>query len=568
MKDRNTLQKISTSTKLEISDSNHIKFTHGKLSFEVSGGINPNNYNSLWVMLVTANNTDNRNKYRCNVDLLNSTDQNNYVLKTAEKTLVHKDKVKEAIDKLIDELLEYKLELQNNHSKQPNNTYQLSDTEREQAIEQLKQPNLLNTINTMIGETGLIGNDANRMILFLTYLSRKRNTNLHAVIQSQYNYLQNKMSQLIPDEEKYELSNVSDSYTFYFTEDELQHKVVLVEDTLSNRKQLRPLLGFQTKNLVTKTTVIKNELAQYQTVQKHVKGNVSLSISTNEEQAFSQNGALSFVIHEETGKIQDEKVLLYQRKQSAGIIRDYNEQKVVKQIQNLQRVLSNISIINPFAMEICLPEQIKNKQITNLHYLRFIEVITLLKQHQRPRKVDLETAEEYIETTPEDIKEANQLLSEIFVNKSDVLNKPTRLHLERLKRHLTERKSENGTFTLHEISIALQVPKTSVKRYNNILIETGFVLETNQGDKKNGYLFELVNADEYTELKTSIGKVMTDNIISIERLLLSEPKTTANQNESGALNVLKNNAIDEVNHKPTGGIEEITIKNTHKKKVA
>lgn len=562
----NTVQ--ATETKLDIRSSHHILFKYDKLSFEILGGVNPENYQSLWVMLVTSNN---RLTHRENVDLLNHDQRLAYINKAADKTQIHREKIRTAIDALIDELEEYKLELRNNNGKPVVKSYQLSDEERKQAIETLKQPKLLSAINNMISETGIIGNDTNRMILFLTYLTRKTNTSLHVVIQSQYNYLQNKLAELIPDEEKEVISYISDSAVFYYTENQLQNKVLLVEDTVSNRKKILPLISFQTNNQLTKTTVIKNEHQEYVTVQKKVKGNVSLSISTREEQVFNQNGALSFVIHEETGSLQDEKVLLYQRKQSAGLVCRYDELKIIGQIQNLQRALLNIMVINPFAMDISLPEQIRNKQITNLHYLRFIEVITFLKQHQRTRKVNEDTGEEFIETTLEDIKEANQLLSEILINKSDVLNKSTRLYLEQLKGYLAMRKTESQSFTLHDISIALRVPKTTISRYNKSLIETGFIISaTIEGDKKDGYRYQLNNVDEYNELKASVNEVINKNINSIENKISTietkEPKTSANQNENGSLNELKNNPISEVNQTPGGGSEKATI--NRKKKVA
>lgn len=570
MSDKINITIQATETKLDIRKGNHILFKHDKLSFEILGGVNSENYHSLWVMLVT---THNRIKHRNNVDLLNHDQLNAYMRKVSESTGIHREKVKLAFDELINELEEYKLELQNNYGKPVVKTYQLSDTEREQAIELLKQPNLLSAINTMIGEAGVIGNETNRIILFLTYLTRKRNASLHAVIQSQFNYLQNKLITLLPKEETYELGYVSDNTLFYFTEEELQKKVVFVEDSVSERKKLKPLISFQLKNQLTKTTVTKNEYAELVTVQKHVKGNISLSISTREEQAFADNGVLSFVIQEETGKLQDEKVLTYQRKQSAGLISPFDERKIIKQLQNMQRALNNVSVINPYAMDISLPEQIRNKQISNLHYLRFIETITFLKQYQRTPKVNEDTGEEYIETTLEDIKEANQLLSDILINKSDVLNKPTRLFLEQLKNLLTERKTQSEAFVLHNISIALKTPKTSVIRYIKTLIETGFVIETEHGDKKNGYQYQLVNADEYEELKASVCHAMNDNIIQLEKLssqTISEPKTTANQNESGALNLLETNPVSEVNHHLDGavGTSELKVGKTDKKKVA
>lgn len=569
MNNRESNKQQATETKLDIRHSNHILFKYENLCFEILGGVNPENYHSLRVMLVTGLD---RNKHRDNVDLLNHDQTSNYIKKASEITGIHPTKIKVAVSELTNQLEEYKLELQNNHGKPMVKSYQLSDTEREQAIDTLKKPKLLSVINTMIGETGVIGNETNRMILFLTYLTRKTNTSLHAVIQSPYNYLQNKLALLIPDEEKVLISNISDNALFYYEENALQNKVLLVEDTVTNRKKLLPLIGFQTNNLVTKTTVTKDEFAKLVTVQKQIRGNVSLSISTREEQAFNQNGALSFVLNEDTGSVQDEKVLMYQRKQSAGYIKAYNEQKIISQIQNIQRALSNITVINPYALDIQLPEQIKNKQITNLHYLRFIEVVTFLKQHQRSQKHDTETGEIYIETTAEDIREANQLLSEILVNKSDVLNKPTRLFLEQLKSHLNASKQLEQSFTLHEISTAFKQPKTTIVRYAKTLVENGFITATNEGNKKDGYRYQLNDANEYNELKTTINTVMNNTISNIENKVAQtedvNQETTANQNESGTLNVSNSEGIDEVNHKNEQGTKQTTIKNTNSKNKA
>lgn len=562
MNNRESNKQQATETKLDIRHSNHILFKYESLSFEILGGVNPENYHSLRIMLVTKHG---RLPHRDNVDLLNHDQTSNYIKKAAEITGIHPTKLREAIIVLTDQLEEYKLELQNHENEPIVKSYQLSDGERKEAINTLKQPKLLSVINTMIGESGVIGNETNRMILFLTYLTRKTNTSLHAVIQSQYNYLQNKLSLLIPDEEKIAISHISDNALFYYAELELQNKVLLVEDTVTNRKKLLPLIGFQTNNLVTKTTVTKNEYAELVTVQKQIRGNVSLSISTKEEQAFTQNGALSFVLNEDTGSVQDEKVLMYQRKQSAGLIKAYNEQQKISQLQNIQRALSNIKVINPYALDIQLPEQIKNKQITNLHYLRFIEVVTFLKQYQRSQKHDPETGEIYIETTLEDIKEATQLLSEIFVNKSDVLNKPTRLFLEQLKSHLNASKQLEQSFALHEISIALKQPKTTIVRYVKTLVENGFISATGEGNKKEGYRYQLNDVNEYNTLKSTINTTLNNTISSIENKVSQtedvNQKTTANQNESGALNDLKNNTINEVNHKAKQGTKKTTNHN-------
>ena len=82
---------------------------------------------------------------------------------------------------------------------------------------------------------------------------------------------------------------------------------------------------------------------------------------------------------------------------------------------------------------------------TNAHYIAFIEVITFYKQYQREHKVDKETGEIYIETTLEDIAEANELMKNVLLKKADELGYASRKFLERLKNYLQIRQLKNFT---------------------------------------------------------------------------------------------------------------------------
>ena len=84
-------------------------------------------------------------------------------------------------------------------------------------------------------------------------------------------------------------------------------------------------------------------------------------------------------------------------------------------------------------MHLSLPASVFKPRRTNAHYLQFIEAVTFYCQWQRQKKYDLQTGEEYIETTIEDIKQANRLIKTILLRKSDTLNGATRNYLEELK---------------------------------------------------------------------------------------------------------------------------------------
>ena len=534
-------------SKLNATNPNQLLCSYDKISFEVLGGVNHENYHSLRIMLHSQ---IERYKQRESVDLYDASQTLAYQRKLSEVTLVPMAVIQDAFYHLTDELEAYIEELRSNKGRPVEAKVELSQSQRTEAEKLLSNPKLLDTIQQLMSDAGVIGNDTNRIILFLTYLTRKMNTSLHAVIQSDYNYLQSKMAELIPEEELIEISNLSDNAIFYYSENQLQNKVVLVEDTISNRKNLVPLLGFQNRGRITKTTVQKNENLELETFQKNVYGNVSLSISTTEEQAFSKYATQSFVLHEETGAKQDQAVLLYQRKQSAGLVSKYQEDKHIQQLHNLQRVLKPISIINPFAMELELPKEVQNKQITNLHYLRFIEVITFLKQYQRTKKVNKTTGEEYIETTIEDIKEANSLLCDVLVNLSDSLNKPTRLFLEQLKEYVS--KSDTETFTPQEVSRNLCIAKTSIGRYIRTLIESGYIQATGTGNRNQGFEYQITDGAEYTELKASV----TSSIQTTLRTIIGSRPQVAHT-KSGQPKKNKNNELSQVNHFSEGvGIEQ------------
>ena len=96
----------------------------------------------------------------------------------------------------------------------------------------------------------------------------------------------------------------------------------------------------------------------------------------------------------------------YQRQLSAGEINNYNQKEIQEFLQNTQRVLQPIKVINPFANKLSLPLAVFKPRRTNNHYLQFIEAITFYYQYQREKKYDKETGEEFIETTLEDIENA------------------------------------------------------------------------------------------------------------------------------------------------------------------
>ena len=131
--------------------------------------------------------------------------------------------------------------------------------------------------------------------------------------------------------------------------------------------------------------------------------------------------------------------------------------------------------------------------------------MTFYHQYQREKQYDKETGEEYIETTLEDIEEANKLMKEILFRKSDTLTIACRNYLEQLKDYLKEAKQSN--YTNREIIQAFRVKEPTLRRYHQQLNEVG-LLSRNKSKGQKYYLNELAAPEDYQELRKKVDTVL------------------------------------------------------------
>ena len=183
----------------------------------------------------------------------------------------------------------------------------------------------------------------------------------------------------------------------------------------------------------------KNSKGETRTVHLVVEGPVSVAGCTTKEKLYEDNSNRSFLIYLDESAEQDERIMEYQRKKSAGKIDEDAERRAIRLLQNCQRLLEPIKVVNPYAEQLKIPSEVFKPRRTNKHYLDFIEVVTFYHQFQRERKVVEETGEVYIETTLEDIENANRLLKGVLLRKSDELSGPVRDFFEKLKDYLHHR---------------------------------------------------------------------------------------------------------------------------------
>lgn len=510
---------------LDTTNPNNYEYVTKYLEVHILGGIKTTKLESLRVTL-SIQKPKEHNVLRHSIDLYNDNQVEKLVRKIAERLEIGTSIARRTIQDLTRELENYRFVLLE-QSQITTTGKQLTATETKKAETFLKSKDLLNKTNELIGKSGVIGETTNRILMYLIFTSRKTNSPLHCISLGSSGvgktHLQSKVAELIPEEDKVEITVLSANAFYYFNRTELQHKLILIEDLDGAESVLYPLRELQSKKRITKTVVHKDTKGNTKTIHLTVEGPVSVAGCTTQESIYEDNSNRSFLLYIDESAEQDQRIMNYQRFMSAGKINVQEQIESTGLLQNVQRLLKPIRVINPYAEYLELPQSVFKPRRTNSHYLQFIEAITFYKQYQREKKYDEQTGEEYIETTIEDIKEANELIIEVLLRKSDTITGACRNYLEELKKHLTVEKQT--TFTALEIRRKLKVKKTTQWRYHQQLMDSYYIKKVKiKGENLNRY--EVTNPNEYKELEETISKSLEECITKIERSNVPKRSTT------------------------------------------
>lgn len=113
----------------------------------------------------------------------------------------------------------------------------------------------------------------------------------------------------------------------------------------------------------------------------------------------------------------------------------------------------------------------------------------------------------------EDISNANELLKEVLLRKSDELTGSCRNYLESLKTYLKAKKKKD--FTVLEIRKALRLAKTSQWRYHKQLVDSYLIQIVKQKGKQTNR-YKLTNEKQYKELEAQIQTILDDCLNDIK----------------------------------------------------
>jgi len=500
--------------RLDTSNPDWLIYQIGGLKITVQDGIELEDLGRMRVTLKIEQKGEKRSVFRDRLDLYRAARTEKTAERAAEALGKGTPKLKTALSRLTSALEEYRLRqleaLEGPEEEGP----ELTEAERERAEAYLEKPGLLRCTNEDIGRAGVVGERKNRLLMYLAFTSRLRERPLHVLCLAESGagktHLQETVGSLIPDEEKKEITALSENALYYFEEEELKHQLLLIEDLDGAEETLYPIRELQSKGRLVKSVPIKDPRSEeIHTEELVVEGPVSTAATTTRERLADDNESRALILHLDGSKEQSERVQRYQRKRSAGKVDEASAERARKRLQDVQRRLKPVEVRNPHAEALELPPEVFKQRRANQLYLDVIETITFYHQRQREVKRD-RNGLPYVETQIEDIEAANELLAPVLSVKSDELTGAQRSFLEDLKRWLQQK--DKDTFRSKEVRRALRVSPSTAGRHLKALRRYG-LLEIVGGERyRGGYEQTLTRygREGKPEAKTYLDEVLQE----------------------------------------------------------
>ncbi len=329
-------------------------------------------------------------------------------------------------------------------------------------------------------------------------------------------------------------TQISENALYYFDSEQLNGKVLFIEDLDWTHQMLAPLATLQTGGKLIKTRATKNKDGLLHSTTFEVNAKLCLIACAYAEKNY-ENLSLPFLcLHLNHSPAQDIDIMNYQRRTSAGLIDKTLIVQTQRRLQCLISSLKNVSVINPFAPLIELPSDLPSPRKTLLLLLDFIDVVTFFFQHQREHKTNEQTGEIYIETTPQDIELAFSLLKNSLLRKVDELSTSARGFYNWLEKYLLEAKTKQ--FTALDIRKAKQIHPRTLNRYLQELTLFHYLQITGGNKHRGGFIYKQTDlgnlSARYVAVETSLQNTLEKIGISEQKTAQKTPKTKSSRSVS------------------------------------
>jgi DNA primase catalytic core len=461
------------------------------------------------------------------LDLYSARQRSGFTKQAAEELVVKEEVLRRDLGRVLLKLEE----LQDEQIKQTlapkEEAVTITDEDRAQAMELLRDPRLLDRIVEDFALCGVVGEETNKLVGYLGVVSRHLESPLAIIVQSSSaagkSSLMEAVLAFLPDEQRVQYSAMTGQSLFYMGEADLKHKVLAIVEEEGVHSAAYALKLLQSEGVLTIASTGKDpNTGRHVTHQYRVEGPVMIFLTTTAIDLDEEmlNRCMVLTVNEDREQTKAIHRVQRQAQTVEGLLRRQDRNAILTVHRNAQRLLKPVPVVNPYAPGLTFQDSQTRTRRDHMKYLTLIRSVALLHQHQRPRKTVEHRGRtvEYIEVALADIAMANRLAHEVLGRSLDELPPQTRRLLlavdEMVTAECQRQKMERSDyrFSRRDVREATGWGDTQLKTHLHRIEELEYLL-IHRGGRGQSMVYELV----FTRPKDG-GKPVLGGLIDVEKL--------------------------------------------------
>jgi DNA primase catalytic core len=312
---------------------------------------------------------------------------------------------------------------------------ELSESEKDQAVDFLSRPDLVETILEDMEQLGYVGEEKGKLLAYLIGISRRLEKPLAAIVSSQSSAGKSGMTEaveaLTAPEDVVNFARLSTHALSYMPQTFLKHKLVILEERVGGEAADYSIRVLQSKQKLSQAVVVKDASGAMQTRYFEVEGPIAYLETTTSGRVNYENATRCFEIALDESQEQTEKIHQMQRdSRSLERFRSHAFLELLKKRHHdAQRVLEDVKVVIPYVHLLRFPSRWLRTRRDHERFLCLIDVLAYLHQYQRNRGTTTDSIGEeiaYVEASFEDYVLAYELAQGVLKDSFHELSRSAR----------------------------------------------------------------------------------------------------------------------------------------------
>jgi energy-coupling factor transporter ATP-binding protein EcfA2 len=357
----------------------------------------------------------------------------------------------------------------------------------QEARDFLQQQDLMSLVIKDLSSLGHVGEQENKLIVYLAAISRKLDNPLGVVVQGPSSAgkteLVNTIARLCPKEDVFYATRVTPQAFFYLGLEDpylLAHKLVLIEESKGAEEAnyaIRILLSQKRLELLTVLNKAATKIVLH--------GPVAYLETTTAEITNDETANRVLQVNLDSSEEQTQAVLKAQRERASRVV-VAKDKEIVERHQMAQRLLQPKQVVIPFTEQITFHTHLTRARRDHKRLLDLTCAVAFLHQYQR-RQGSIDSVE-YVEAVLEDYEIASHLVQKCLANVFSALSPEAKELLEQVHRMIGEAKEK--TLTRWDICRRTGLSLRQVRNHIRDLVDLGY-LRVVSGSQGKEYVYQL-----------------------------------------------------------------------------